>query len=238
MGIMERFKDIMSANINALLDKAEDPEKMIDQYLRNMESDLGKVKAETATVIAEESRAKRALDECNANIAKMQTYAEKAITAGNDNDARQFLAQKKVYSDQLVSLQNTYQMASDNAAKMRNMHDKLVNDINELNARRDAIKAKMAAAKTQQRINKIGSSTLGITNDMSAFEKMEAKANKLLDVLEQHLRYKQVIRVRNHESHHAEDKENRPILFNQIYLNRGNPRHDHDIKTAIPHAIK
>lgn len=181
MGIMERFKDIMSANINALLDKAEDPEKMIDQYLRNMESDLGKVKAETATVIAEESRAKRALDECNANITKMQTYAEKAITAGNDNDARQFLAQKKIYSDQLVSLQSTYQSASENAAKMRTMHDKLVNDINELNARRDSIKAKMAAAKTQQRINKIGSSTLGITNDMSAFEKMEAKANKLLD---------------------------------------------------------
>ena len=181
MGIMERFKDIMSANINALLDKAEDPKKMIDQYLRNMESDLGKVKAETATVIAEESRAKRALDECNANITKMQTYAEKAITAGNDNDARQFLAQKKIYSDQLVSLQSTYQVASENAAKMRTMHDKLVNDINELNARRDSIKAKMAAAKTQQRINKIGSSAIGINNDMSAFEKMEAKANKLLD---------------------------------------------------------
>ena len=63
MGIMERFKDIMAANINALLDKAEDPEKMIDQYLRNLESDLGKVKAETASVIAEESRARRALDE-------------------------------------------------------------------------------------------------------------------------------------------------------------------------------
>ena len=181
MGIMERFKDIMSANINALLDKAEDPEKMIDQYLRNMESDLGKVKAETATVIAEESRAKRALDECNANITKMQTYAEKAITAGNDNDARQFLAQKKIYIDQLVSLQSTYQVAAENATKMRTMHDKLVNDINELNARRDSIKAKMAAAKTQQRINKIGSSAIGINNDMSAFEKMEAKANKLLD---------------------------------------------------------
>ena len=181
MGIMERFKDIMSANINALLDKAEDPERMIDQYLRNMESDLGKVKAETATVIAEESRAKRALDECNANITKMQTYAEKAITAGNDNDARQFLAQKKIYSDQLVSLQSTYQVAAENATKMRTMHDKLVNDINELNARRDSIKAKMAAAKTQQRINKIGSSAIGINNDMSAFEKMEAKANKLLD---------------------------------------------------------
>lgn len=181
MGIMERFKDIMSANINALLDKAEDPEKMIDQYLRNLESDLGKVKAETASVIAEESRAKRALDECNANIAKMQTYAEKAINAGNDADARQFLGQKKIYTNQLTSLQNTYQIASENATKMRSMHDKLVNDINQLNSRKDSIKAKMAVAKTQQRINKIGSSAIGASNDMSAFARMEAKADKMLD---------------------------------------------------------
>lgn len=181
MGIMERFKDIMAANINALLDKAEDPEKMIDQYLRNLESDLGKVKAETASVIAEESRARRALDECNANITKMQTYAEKAVAAGNDADARQFLAQKKVYTDQLASLESTYQIAADNAAKMRTMHDKLVSDIGQLNAKKDSIKAKMAAAKTQQRINKIGSSAVGAANDMSAFDRMEAKANKMLD---------------------------------------------------------
>ena len=46
MGIMTRFKDIMAANVNSLLDRAEDPEKMIDQYLRNLESDFAKVKAE------------------------------------------------------------------------------------------------------------------------------------------------------------------------------------------------
>ena len=62
MGILTRFKDIMASNINALLDKCEDPEKMIDQYMRNLESDLGKVKAETASVMAEETRAKRELD--------------------------------------------------------------------------------------------------------------------------------------------------------------------------------
>lgn len=154
---------------------------MIDQYLRNLESDLGKVKAETASVIAEESRARRALDECNANITKMQTYAEKAVAAGNDADAKQFLAQKKVYTDQLASLESTYQIAADNAAKMRTMHDKLVSDIGQLNAKKDSIKAKMAAAKTQQRINKIGSSAVGAANDMSAFDRMEAKANKMLD---------------------------------------------------------
>ena len=55
MGVIQRFKDIMSANINAMLDKAENPEKMIDQYMRNLEDDLGKVKAETASVMAEEA---------------------------------------------------------------------------------------------------------------------------------------------------------------------------------------
>ena len=101
-GIIKRFGDIMSANLNALLDKAEDPEKMVDQYLRNLESDLGKVKAEAAAVMAEETKCKRQLDECNEEIAKMQRYAEKAITAGNDNDARQFLEKKQ----QLVSKQD------------------------------------------------------------------------------------------------------------------------------------
>ena len=79
MGILTRFKDIMASNINALLDKAEDPEKMIDQCLRNLNNDLGKVKSETAVVMAEEQRAKRELDECTKEINKMQQYAIKAL---------------------------------------------------------------------------------------------------------------------------------------------------------------
>ena len=59
MSILKRFSDIMSSNINALLDKAEDPVKMIDQLMRNLNDDLNKVKAETASVMAEETRAKR-----------------------------------------------------------------------------------------------------------------------------------------------------------------------------------
>ncbi len=94
MGILTRFRDIMSSNINALLDKAEDPEKMIDQCLRNLNSDLNKVKAETAAIMAEEQRAKRTLDECKEEIAKMQSYAVKALEADNEDDARKFLEQK------------------------------------------------------------------------------------------------------------------------------------------------
>lgn len=181
MGIISRFKDIMSANINALLDKAEDPEKMIDQYLRDMESDLGKVKSETAAVMAEETRCKRQLDECTAEIAKFQQYAEKAVVAGNDEDARQFLAKKSQLVTEQASLQQSYEVASANAAKMRQMHDKLCKDIEDLNSRKASIKAKIAAAKTQEKMNKLTANVAGVQGSMSAFDRMEAKANSMLD---------------------------------------------------------
>ena len=181
MGILTRFKDIMSANINALLDKCEDPEKMIDQYLRDMESDLGKVKAETAAVMAEETRCKRQLDECTAEMDKYQKYAEKAVLAGNDEDAKQFLAKKAQLATQQANLQQAYDVASANATKMRQMHDKLCKDIAELNSRKDSIKAKIAAAKTQEKINKLGASVEGVKGSMSAFDRMEAKADAMLD---------------------------------------------------------
>ncbi len=181
MGIIARFKDIMAANINALLDKAEDPEKMIDQTMRNLTKDLGEVKEETAAVMADEQRCKRELEECNSEIAKMQTYAEKALLAGNEGDAMKFLEQKNALTAKQTSLQQTYDVAAANAMKMRQMHDKLVKDINDLNSRRDAIKAKMKVAKTQQRLNELNSTMTDSASSISAFERMEAKANSMLD---------------------------------------------------------
>lgn len=181
MGILTRFKDIMSANINALLDKAEDPEKMIDQYLRNLEKDLGEVKAETASVMAEEARTKRELAECKEQIAKMQSYAEKALLAGNEVDARTFLEKKQTLVNNQASLEQLAATAEANATKMRQMHDKLVKDAAELEAKRDTIKAKVKAAKAQEKINKVASKGMGASSSMAAFEKMEAKADRMLD---------------------------------------------------------
>ncbi|MBR6222366.1 MAG: PspA/IM30 family protein [Lachnospiraceae bacterium] len=181
MGIIKRFGDIMSANINALLDKAEDPEKMIDQTLRNLNNDLGKVKAETAAVMADEQRCKRELDECNAEIAKLQSYAEKALQAGNENDARSFLTKKQQYVEKQASLQQAYDAAAANSNKMRQMHDKLVKDIGELNSRRDAIKAKVQVAKTQEKMNKLTSGLTDSASSIAAFDRYEQKANAMMD---------------------------------------------------------
>ena len=66
--------------------------------------------------------------------------------------------------------------------KMRQMHDKLVNDINALNDRKDAIKAKIKVAKTQQKINKMTSNVGDSSASIAAFERMEAKADAMLDL--------------------------------------------------------
>lgn len=181
MGILTRFKDIMTSNINALLDKAEDPEKMIDQCLRNLNSDLGKVKSETATIMAEEQRSKRALDEGQKDIDTMQTYAIKALEANNESDAKKFLEEKASLTSKLTGLQEAYTLAHNNAIHMKEMHDKLVSDINELESRKDMIKGKLAVAKTQERINKMGSSVTNANNSISSFNKYEDMANKALD---------------------------------------------------------
>ena len=184
MGILKRFADIMSANFNALLDRAEDPSKMIDEYIRDLNEDLAKVKTETATIMAEEARCKRAVDECSAEIAKMQTYAEKAILAGNDEDAKQFLNKKATLMEKQTGLMQAYTLAADNAAKMKQMHDKLCKDIADLAARRETIKAKVQVAKTQERVNKMRDTMSSMDQAkarMSKIDEMEAKANRMLD---------------------------------------------------------
>lgn len=181
MGIMTRFKDIMAANVNALLDRAEDPEKMIDQYLRNLEQDFAKVKAETASVMAEEKSAKRKLDECDEEIARMTEYAKKAVAAGNDAEAKQFLTRKAELTEKRAVLSQNYTLTCDNSAKMRQMHDKLAGDIASLKSKRDMLKAKVKVAETQKKINQMGSGLADAGNNMAAFDRMEDKVNKMLD---------------------------------------------------------
>lgn len=174
----------MASNMNALLDKAEDPEKMIDQYLRNLKRDLGKVKAETATIMAEEKRAQRQLNECKEEMEKMQRYAVKALEAENENDARAFLQKKATLSEKETQLATSLELAEANTVQMRQMHDKLVKDIGELEARRQILKGKAAVAKTQQRMNELGASVTGANDNLSAFDEMENKINQSLDEAE------------------------------------------------------
>jgi phage shock protein A len=181
MEILKRFRDIMTSNIHAMLDKAEDPEKMIDQYLRDLNSDLGKVKSETAAIMAAEKRERRELDELKKEMDDMQRYAVKALEAGNEDDARKFLQRKAELTDKQTDKQTAVELAATNTQQMRQMHDKLESDISELESRRQELKGKAAVAKTQQRMNDFASSVGGAGERISAFDAMEKKINQQLD---------------------------------------------------------
>ncbi|MDR1664633.1 MAG: PspA/IM30 family protein [Clostridiales bacterium] len=180
MGILSRFADIISSNVNALLDKAEDPSKMVDQYLRKMAEDLADVKTETAAVMAEESRSKRLVDENEKEIAKYTGLAKKALLSQNEDDARVFLTKKQTLETTGAGLQMSYAVAHENAVKMRQMHDKLVRDINDLKSRQQVIKAKASVAKTQDRINQLTAADKA-EGSMAAFDRMEERVNRSLD---------------------------------------------------------
>ncbi|MFX3648526.1 MAG: PspA/IM30 family protein [Paenibacillus sp.] len=181
MGILSRFRDVMKANVNHMLSRAEDPEKSVNEYMRSLSSDLGQVKAETTAVLSDASRAKRALDECSAEVKKLQRYAEKSAESGDEDKARDFLEKKVKLTDKLHELQAAYERASAKGKMMKHMNDKLVADLGQLEARHAELKGRMADAKAQQQANE---RNVSAGRAESALKAMEDKANQALNEAE------------------------------------------------------
>lgn len=182
MGLMEtlgRIPKILEANINALLDKCEDPAKMIDQLLIDYKRDLVDVKRDTAAVMADVKVAQKRLEDCEAEIAKKQKAAENALKAGNEADARTLLAAKQSLEKTRESLLQNYSVAQSNADMMKEGYNKLVRNIEELEQRKDAAKAKISMAKAQKQISETAAKANSTVN-LDAFEKYEEKAEKML----------------------------------------------------------
>lgn len=181
MGILKRFGEIMSANINAMLEKAEDPAKMVELYQRKLYSQLEELKNEISGILAEESRSARVVEENEKEVAKYSNLADKAIDAQSDEDAVVFLEKVKHLEEIGAELKKAHAIAHDNSVKMRKLHDKIIKDIAQTRHEIEKIKATEAAAKAQETLNKIGS-TVGSTDDTtSSIGRMKTKAQNRLD---------------------------------------------------------
>lgn len=155
MSVLSRFKDIISSNINSLLDRCEDPEKSVDKFLLDALDDLAEVKRDTADIMADEARCKQLVEDVEAEVAKYEELAKRALRAGNEDDARTLLEHKQECEAKLAAARKSYDLAASNADKMRQLHDKLTTDIESLRSRRANIKAKMAIAEAQSQINEM-----------------------------------------------------------------------------------
>jgi phage shock protein A len=105
MGVFTRFRDIVSSNINAMLDKAEDPEKMIRMMIQEMEDTLVEIKASCAGAIAARKKVERDLEACRGRVKLWSDRAELAVDKGRDDLAREALLEKKRYQEREESLE-------------------------------------------------------------------------------------------------------------------------------------
>lgn len=178
MGILNRFSDIMRANVNDHLDKCADPEKTIDEALVKAREDLAEVKLETAKVMAAEKTARSRRDDTSARAAREHERAGAALRAGDEKEARRLLAGEAKIREQLVADEKSLEMAQQNTEKMRELYNKLATDIQDMEARKSRIRATMSMADATERLNSAGTPKRSAS---AAFEQYEDMANRRLD---------------------------------------------------------
>jgi phage shock protein A len=133
--IYSRFKDIISSNLNAMLDRAEDPEKMIKLMITEMEDTLAEIRASCAGAMASQKRVERALEECRDRGAGWEEKAELAINKGREDLAREALYEKRRCLERANVLE-------EEALQTQGIVDQYKEEITQLESKVDAAKEK------------------------------------------------------------------------------------------------
>ncbi|WP_438431736.1 PspA/IM30 family protein [Gorillibacterium sp. sgz500922] len=178
MGVFKRLRDLTMASINDLLDKAEDPVKMLNQFLRDMEQDILDAEAAVAKQIAVEKKFKQQVEEAQDLVEKRQLQAEKALEQGNEDLARRALQDKKEHQTRYDEMKGQYDIAKQNADRLRAQLDEMKDEFNKMKNKKDLLVARAEAAKAQKSINQVMSG-FGTDNAARGFDRMSDKVAQL-----------------------------------------------------------
>jgi phage shock protein A len=142
------------SNINAIIDKAEDPVKMTDQYIRDMQEDLEDAEKAVAAQIAIEKRFKQQYEEQAALVKKREEQAHTAAKAQNVDLARRALEEKKSAEQKMNEFKAGYEQNKAAADNLRGKLDEMRRQLTEMKNKRETLVARYNAAKAQTEINK------------------------------------------------------------------------------------
>lgn len=178
MGIFKRLRDLTAASINDMLDKAEDPVKMLNQFLRDMEEDINEAEIAVAKQIAVEKKFKQQYEEAGEMVAKREEQALKALEQGNEDLARRALQDKKEHQLRHDEMKNQYDIAKGNADRLRGQLQEMKDELTKMKNKKDLLVARAEAAKAQKQINQ-AMSGFGTDNAAKGFDRMSDKVLQL-----------------------------------------------------------
>ena len=178
MGLLDRLSRLLRANLNAFVSDAEDPIKILDQSVADMQEDLVKLRQAVAIAIASQKRLENQANQAKEQIQNWFSRAELALKKGEDDLAREALSRKKTFQETFESLTTQFQSQNGQVEKLKKSLLLLERKIAEARTKKDMLKARAQAAKAQQKIQSaVGD--LGGKSAMAAFERMEDKVEAL-----------------------------------------------------------
>jgi phage shock protein A len=178
MGLFKRLRDLTMASIYDVLDKAEDPEKMLNQYLRDMEEDLQEVLSAVARQVAAEKKLKQQYDEAAATVQQHEELALKALEQGKEDLARRILQEKKEKAALMEQLKSQHDSAKSSADRLRAQLEEMKEEIQKLKNKKQTLIARAKSAKLQKNVNDVVSG-YGTNSAAKGFERMEEKVLQL-----------------------------------------------------------
>ncbi|MEJ8544555.1 PspA/IM30 family protein [Brevibacillus borstelensis] len=178
MSIFKRLRDLTMSNLYALIEKAEDPIKMTDQYLRDMQEDLAEAEKAVAAQIVLEKKFKQLYEEQEALVKKRDEQAHVAAQAKNIDLARRALEEKKAAEQKMAEYKTSYEQNKAAADTLREKLEEMRKQITELKNKRETLAARVNAAKAQKQINQ-SMSGFDSSTAMAGLKRMEEKAMQL-----------------------------------------------------------
>ncbi|MBG9565005.1 PspA/IM30 family protein [Brevibacillus agri] len=175
MSIFKRLRDLTMSNLYALIEKAEDPIKMTDQYLRDMQDDLNEAEKAVAAQIALEKKFKVLYEEQEALVKKRDEQAHVAAQAKNIDLARRALEEKKAAEQKMAEYKEAYEKNKLAADGLRDKLAEMKKQITELKNKRETLVARVNAAKAQKTINQTMAG-FDSNSAMAGLKRMEEKA--------------------------------------------------------------
>jgi phage shock protein A len=178
MGIFSRMMTVIKANINALIGKAEDPAKVLEQSLVDMRSSLAKTKQDVAAAIADEKKLQAQVEREKKQGEDWERRAMLAVNEGRDDLAKQALMRQSEHMENARQLHETWLRHKADTEKLKESLREMNDRIEDLKRKKNVLVARQKRAEAQERIQR----TMSTMNDQSAFDTFARMEEKIDDM--------------------------------------------------------